>query len=98
MAEKKVPQRKSYDELRKDFLNPFDRLYQIADTISKLAADVEAGKELNPRKIKRLSGSLCYWSEKILWAGLLGLNHPGAVMAARLEKLAEDRSAPAHKH
>jgi len=48
---------KDYDELWERVVKPNSRLNKIADDLRKNAGDLEAGKEVNPQKLKKLAGT-----------------------------------------
>jgi chemotaxis regulatin CheY-phosphate phosphatase CheZ len=49
---------------------PAERIGGISRKLRQIAKDLEVGKEVNPKKISHLAGSLDYWLNKIQWAAV----------------------------
>jgi hypothetical protein len=63
---------------------PSERIQKNCDQLKMVAWALEAGKEVAPKKIKRLAGSISYWNEKAWYAGANLLVFPlRSLMAAK---------------
>jgi len=65
-----------YMELERSLTHPADRIGKISKELRKIAQNHEAGKEINPKQIKKLAGSLDYWSDKSWKAGFFWFSSP----------------------
>jgi len=54
--------RKRLGESFKRTFNTVKRLDRLGDTITKLAQDLEKGKPINPKRLKKLGGQVKWWN------------------------------------
>ncbi len=64
---------------------PFERLSSKIKELRQISATLEAGREIDPKKLKKLAGSLDYWADKVAKIGFILVDHPEIVVGAHLE-------------
>jgi hypothetical protein len=61
------------------------RIREISRKLRQIAKDLETGKEVSPKKVTHLAGSLDYWLDKIQWAALETILDPATTLGAYYE-------------
>jgi hypothetical protein len=64
---------------------PKKRLTDNIQKIRQISADLEAGKSVDPKKLKKLAGSLDYWADKLAGVVLTLIFNPEMMIGAACE-------------
>lgn len=81
----------NYDDLLEGFSKPHERLIIIAKQLRQISEDMAAGKEVNPPKIKKLAGSLDYWTRELFNTGFFCYANPASVIASKCEWIKREK-------
>lgn len=64
------PQNELLQGLKKSIpsLRSWGRLDDLGDRLIQLSKDVEAGKQINPKTLKKLGGQIKWWSHRLFYS------------------------------
>lgn len=84
MAEDQVRESNLY-EITGLILQPLDRLLEKTKKLRQIIAHLESGEPVNPKRLKKLVGSVEYWADKLAGVGLKLVSQPEKVIGAHYE-------------
>jgi len=85
MSAEQQTRKRYFNEIVDLAWEPYQRLIDNTEKIRKIVASLEAGESIDPKKLKKMAGSIDYWADKLLGVNWTLVQHPEMAICAHLE-------------